>query len=259
MIYTSANSHAGDICWALNVLTRIYGSHKFHCPVEYHWQLHELIEGTEIELLPLETAPPDALNTWIACGRFEHAGVRYANDIDMVDFLLRWSRAMMVEGGMPPTFHEREDLLFRFPAILRNVVAPEFDILVVNSPPLSGQCPGWDQGEMSALITELGTKQHRVLATNSTEETYTIVWHEGKATTSGFVKTISASICNIGNLSLRAKLVVAVASGAHWMVHNPWRTAPLYLFLDPIRLNYGKEIPHAANVGEMRELLKEWL
>lgn len=250
MIYTSGVSHAGDVVWALNVLTRIYGSHKFHCPVEYHWQLREALDGSvgDIELLPLETAPADALNTWIACGRFEHAGVRYENNVDMVDFLLRWSRAMMVEGGMPPTFHEREDLLFRFPAIKRNVVAPEFDILVVNSPPLSGQCPGWDQGEMDGLIRDFSRKW-KVLTTNNTAACFEEV------------KTVSASLCNIGNLSLRAKLVVATASGAHWMVHNPWRTCPLYLFLDPIRLRYSEtqEIPHAATVGEMRELLKYWL
>lgn len=254
MIYTSANSHIGDCCWALNVLTRIYGSHKFHCPVEYHWQLHEIVVecliGCEIELLPLETAPADALNTWIACGRFEHAGVRYENNVDMVDFLLRWSRAMMVEGGMPPTFHEREDLLFRFPAIKRNVVAPELDILVINGAPRSGQCPGWDNEEMDELISDLGFA-HKVVCTNCTTAA-----NDDKE---GFITTISASLCNIGNLSLRAKLIVAVASGAHWMVHNPWRTCPLYLFLDPIRLNYGKEIPHAANVGEMRELLRAWL
>lgn len=260
MIYTSANGHLGDTVWALHVICRIYGQHKFYCPREYHWQLFDIVadcKDCNIELLPLEDAPKDALNTWIACGRFEHAGVRYENNIDMVDYLLRWSRAMMVEGDMPPTFGNREDLLFDFPAICRNVVAPEFDVLVVNSPPLSGQCPGWDQGEMDGLIHDLAGIGHgrRVLCTNpTTADHFQLIGVRDYN-----VNTVSASLCNIGNLSLRAKLVVATASGAHWCIWNPWRTCPLYLFLSPQKLDYGQKIPHAANVAEMREHLREWL
>lgn len=253
MIYTSGPSHLGDCLWALHVIRKIPGLHQFYCPVEYHWQLQECADN--IVLADIKSAPVDAVNTWIAANSFPP--VVYENNIDVVEYLLRWDNALLKEGlkealrlgGWDPTmsFERRQDVLFDFPVIRRNVVAPEFDILVVNCPPGSNQCPEWNQVHMDELIFQLG-KNHRVLATN--------------LTTSG-AATVSASVCNIGNLSLRAKCVLAVASGAHWCIHNLWNAhVPKYLFLEPQRLDYGRgDITHAKNVAQMRDELKKggWL
>lgn len=240
MIYTSANSHLGDIAWFCHVARRLKGTHQYYVPVEYHWQVAEMLEGTQVELLDIKDAPPDALSTWIACGRFESQGVTYANQTDMVAYLMRWNNALLREAGEDFQFTKREEMLFNFGAIRRNLCAPQFDILVINSPPLSGQCHEWDQGQMDDLIHTLGNTG-TVLCTNPCR----------------YAPSISASICGIGNLSLRAKKIVAVASGAHWMIHSPWsQHIEKTLFLDPIRLDYGGgNIRHAKNVAEAREWL----
>lgn len=260
MIYTSANSHLGDICWHCQIMKWCGSGHTYYVPLEYHWQIHECLEGSDTRLLALEELKGDtdedhARNTWIACGRFE-PDVHYENNIDLVEYLTRWAEKIGAEANGCYTPYRRRDLLTSFPAILRNVVAPEFDVLVINSPPRSGQCPGWNEIEMDGLIEKLiwagsnSTKgiRHRVLCTNKNMAN---------------AEVISASLCNIGNLSLRAKLVVGVASGPIWGALNIWRTCPIYVFLDPIRLNYGPEHPvhHAVSVADMTEQLTRdgWL
>lgn len=237
MIYSSRNSHLGDIAWHCQILQRIPGHHLFWVPEEYRWQVAEM--SPQIHLL--KNDPPDALNTWIACARFEQQGVKYEHNIDLIEYLTRWAGAIGKEAGQLLPF-ERHDLLASFDAIKRNVVAPEFDVLIVNSPPKSGQCPKWDQGEMNGLISDLA-HSYRVVCTNSLPHA---------------IPVISGSLCNIGNLSLRAKFVVGVASGPMFGALNIFRTCPIYIFLDPIVLNYGPDHPvnHAVSVEDMREQLK---
>lgn len=243
MIYTAANSHLGDCAWFCHVLRRIPGPHVYYVPVEYHWQIAECLEGCDVELRDVKDAPPDALNTWIACGRFECMGVRYENNIDIVDYLHRWDNALLFEAGNALALKERKDLLFDFPAIRRNVVAPEFDVLVVNAAPRSGQCPKWSNHEMDDLI-KLLSDRYKVVTTNNT--------------TVEAVNTISASVCSIGNLALRAQFVVAVGTGPSWCIHSIWSGhIPSYVFLDPIRLDYGRtNLKHAASIPEMISLLE---
>lgn len=247
MIYASQNSHLGDIAWHCQILQLIGGSHEYYVPEEYAWQVREMVNGlVDVEVLTSE-APKEALSTWIACGRFEDRGVRYEHNIDLIEYLCRWGNEIARENGSEFWF-ERGDLLASFPAILRNFAAPEFDVLVVNSPPRSGQCPRWEQREMDCLIHEL-SNNCRVIQTNTPYEM--------------FLGVIKASLCNIGNLSLRAKLVIAVAAGPAFGALNVWRTCPIYLLLDPIRLDYGEAHPvtHCASVGELRERLTKdgWL
>lgn len=233
MNYASNQSHVGDCVWALIALRKIPGQHTFFTPREYHSQLIQCCEDTEITLAPLEEATPDALSTWIGCGRFANQGVSWqalTGHIDLIDFLMKWSNCMCAENGMVPRFNTRQDMLPDFPAINRHYDAVDFEVLVINCPPKSGQCPRWDQGEMDELITEIGAK-YRTIVTNPTTATN--------------VEQVTATVCEIGNLALRAKFVVAVASGAHWGIHSVWsQGVKKYLFLDdPISLDYGLTLP----------------
>ncbi len=244
MNYTSANSHLGDIAWHCQIMQRIQPQcGRFIVPQEYFWQTQEMLEGCDVkaQTVDMPGTYAEAVSTWIACGRFEQNGVRYEHNIDLVEYLCHWADQIALENGSAHKF-ERADLLSSFPAILRNVAAPEFDVLVINSPPRSGQCPGWDQGEMDVLIEQINHK-NKVICTNATD---------------AGVSVISGSLCNIGNLSLRAKLVIGVASGPIWGALNIWRTCPIYLFLDPIKLDYGAgPIPAAASVDAMWDLLNK--
>lgn len=249
MIFTSANSHLGDSLWAAIALRRIGGQHTFHVPYPYLAEIMECLEGTNIRVRDIQEAPADALSTWIACGRYERSGVLWRNQTDIIDFLMQWANAMARECGVSETlFKYRQDMLCDFPAIQRDVEAPEFDVLVVNAAPLSGQAPGWDNGEMDVLIGWLARK-HRVLCTNPT--------------TAKDVPVFRGSIAAIGNLSTRAKAIVAVSTGASACVNNAWNSEiPKWIFLSPQFLNYGRsDIIHCENVEAAVKSLKTegWL
>lgn len=248
MNYFSGPSHTGDAVWALLQLRKIGGEHHFYTPEEYHWQLRDIIEGTEIKLHPHEGIPTDAKCSWIGSQRFQNRGVVWSNGPDIVDFLMRWGNCMCAENGVEAKFIERSSMLADWPAIQRPCDEGEFDILIINCPPRSGQTPRWDQGEMDSLIQETGAR-HRVIVTNPT--------------TANNVRQVNRSLSEIGNLHLQAELTIAIASGAHWGCHSIWsQEKPLYLFLDdPLRLDYGRPLPHHGLVVGMREELQKggWL
>lgn len=247
MIYATCNAHLGDAVWAAIMLRHIGGQHTFYMPRPYMRCISECLEGTEVEVKDMADAPPDARSTWIACGRYEGSGVRYNHQTDLVEFLMQFGNAMARENGIAQTmFRLRQDMLCPFPAIQRDVEAPEFDILFVNAKPLSGQCPELKDAEMDALIWKLASK-HKVLCTNPTDVD---------------VPQIQTSICGIGNLANRAKLVVAVATGAAACVHNVFAETRTMLLLHPIVLNYGRtNLSHHRNCSDVeQQLVKEgWL
>jgi hypothetical protein len=241
--YFSGPSHLGDALWCLHALRKIGGEHHFYTPEEYHWQLRDLIAGTMITLHPHENIPEDAKCSWIGCQRFQNQGVVWSNGPDVVDFLMRWNNCMCRENGVEPRFNDRYSMLADWPAISQHVDVGSFEVLIVNCPPRSGQCPRWDQGGMDALIQEIG-KKHRVLVTNET--------------VASEARRVNLSLSQIGNLHLQAKFTVAIASGAHWGCHSIWsQEKPLYLFLDdPLRLDYGRELSHHGLVSGMRDELQ---
>jgi hypothetical protein len=248
MILQSGPSHLGDIVWCLTALRRIPGPHILFTPAEYQPQLLDLCEHRLIELAPLEQALPDAKCTWIGCGRFTAQGLTWRNDIDVVDFLMKWSNLMCVENGIAPQFIHRQDMLADWPAIQRHAEAPEFDVLVINALPLSGQIPRYDNVEMNALIEELAAK-YRVIVTNPTPAKGAIPF--------------SGTLSQIANLGLRSKFVVANATGPSWGLHNVWsQSIPTYLMVDPYKLDYSRPMPcHGLVRDGMRWQLQQdgWL
>lgn len=242
MRWTSANGHLGDQLWHAQILRRIGGKHEFYVPPAYMPEIAECLEGTEVEVKDIVFSPADALSTWIACGRFYSKGLDWHNQTDLVDYLMKWGNNIARECGVVPApFLHRQQMLCDFPAIQRHVDAPEFDILIINAQPGSAQVVGFDNREMNALIAKLASK-HKVLCTNPTD--------------SG-APEIMTSICGIGNLSLRAKLIVAVSTGAAACIHNTFAEPNTMLLLDPIRLDYGRHnITHFANCREVESVLQ---
>jgi hypothetical protein len=154
----------------------------------------------------------------------------WQNQSDVVDFLMKWSNLLCAENGIPPQFVNRQDMLADWPSIQRHAEAPEFDVLVVNALPLSGQIPRYENGEMNALIEELATK-YQVLVTNDTPAKGAIPYR--------------GTLSQIANLGLRAKFVVANATGPSWGLHNVWsQEIPTYMLIDPYVLDYGRPMTH---------------
>lgn len=217
-------SHLGDCVWAILIMRKIPGRHIFFCNPEYRHQLIECCEGTEIEIRPEMERPSNAKCTWIGSGLYANRGIRWSNQPDVIGFLCAWGNCMAVDCGAQVMF-ERKDFLADFPAINRPVYdIPEFDALVINCQPQSGQVPRYDNGEMNNLIEDI-TRNQKTVCTNPTSALEAIV--------------VNKSLCEIGSLANRAKFVVAIASGAHWGIHNVFnRTVPIFLLLDPYKLLY---------------------
>lgn len=248
MNYTTANSHLGDCAWLMIALRRIPGPHTVFCPTEYHPQLQDFCENRRIELQPLESAPADARNTWIGCGRFESKGVKWAGQQDIVGFLMQWSNCLCEENGIQPQFLNRTDFLADCPQIARETDVPEFDALVINAQPRSGQIPRYDNAEMDALIERIATR-HRVICTNPT--------------TAVGANAVNKTMCEIGNLALRAQFIVANATGPSWGIHSVWsQNVRTYMLLDPLFIDYGRVLPHHGLVkdGVEQQLIQDgWL
>jgi hypothetical protein len=62
-----------------------------------------------------------------------------------------------------------EDLLFDYPALDSFIsMAPDFDIVVINSPGLSGQFTNFNPDDFRNLVSKLVSKGHRVISTVAT-------------------------------------------------------------------------------------------
>lgn len=237
-------AHGGDCVWAITIMRKIPGRHVFYCNPEYHRNLIECCEGRDIELRPESERTADAKCVWIGSGLYAGRGIRWSNQPDVIGFLCAWGNCMATDCGAPVMF-ERKDFLADFPAINRSVpgVYGSEYVLVINCQPQSGQVPRFDNWEMNELIQELGDR-YGVLCTNHTTATNVVVVNE--------------SLCKIGSLANRAKFVVAIASGAHWGIHNVFnRTVPIFLLLDPYKLIYDDR--HYPTHGLVKLGLREEL
>lgn len=217
--------HQGDAIWAMTAMRRIDGTHVFYCPERYHRNLIDICEDRDITLMTDVNVPADAKCVWIGNQRFSHAGVNWRGQEDIIGFLTQWSGQMSIEAGSPRIF-SRFDMLADWHAINHPVNdVPEFDALVINCQPQSGQVPRFNNAELEALIGIIA-KKHRTVCTNPT--------------VNSDVTVIDKTVSEIGSLANRAQFVVAIASGGSWGIHNVFnRTVPIYLLLDPIKLDYG--------------------
>lgn len=245
MILSGGCCHLGDLIWAARLLHAVPGLHDFYMNATYVPEMTAILEGTGISVFDQEGKPEEFLrNTdcWIANGR---SGFPYDHPRDIVDFIRRYMNALGEQAGFPNVFPDRYSMLTQFPSTLKHCPAPEFDILALNTDPGSYQCPNYSNDEFDVLLSELGKKQ-KVLAINPTKS---VPWGR-------------FNIAQIGNLSMRAKLIIGGASGPVFPTFNIWNTTiPRYVFLDPIFLDYGMPCISHSNTEVMRLTLQEngWL
>lgn len=62
--------HLGDCIWHLMFLRKLGGIHTLHCNEEYHKELRDLTEGTQIALGSLSSLPDGVLDCWINLSNF---------------------------------------------------------------------------------------------------------------------------------------------------------------------------------------------
>ncbi len=239
MNVSCATGHLGDQLWIGIMLSKIPEHHVFAMPKEYHPQMIELFEGLDIEVIDVEGMPEECATNdcWIANGR---TGLRYDDPIDILGFVRRYMNAHCSLAGIAPVFDKPEDFLCSFPSIKNNWIMPGGHILAVNCDPLSGQCPQYSRNEFDEILEKLAMR-HKVICTNPTS----------KAPCGNF------SLAEIGSISTNAKLIIGIASGPLPVTFNIFnKETPRHIFLDPMKLDYGRPLECHANAASMVQALK---
>ena len=250
--------HLGDNLLALHYLRAQAKAHPelhfAHAAAEtYLPQLAPLTADLpNLSLHPLATSVPnwirDALNTWLgADGWFYGQPDRH----DFVAVYLRHFARLSAALGLPSPFTTARDLLFDYPAL----EMPPSDggvarLLVVNSPPQSGQFQSFSHDGFDRVIALLDAAGHNVITTSPSliaDIPCTQAQH--------------MDVTAIGRLAQRCTAIIGVPTGPMWPTFNIWNadTTPLrLLLLDTERVEILPEhTVHANHLSLVPELLKE--
>lgn len=240
---TFCQYHLGDQLVHLNFLHRLArenpGAEFVHAvPLRYLSELLTATQGIEgVRLETIEAAGCAGLNAWRGAGGWWYG---FPQRHDFVAAHLAWfehlARAMDVENPI----RTREDLLFEFPA-LGEPAAEECDVLLIDSPPMSGQFSGYDLPALIQLETQLRRAGRRIVNTCGAQ---------------------GRSLVDYGRLASQASLIVGVATGPMWLTyHAGARQARRLWLLDHERVEIFGDEKHASTVARAREILKAegWL
>ena len=191
---------------------------------------------------------PDAINTWLgADGWFYGQPDRH----DFVAIYLRHFARLSHALGLPSPFTTARDLLFDYPAL----EMPPADggvarLLVVNSPPQSGQFQSFSHDGFDRVIALLDAAGHNVITTSPS-----------LIADIPCTQAQRMDVTAIGRLAQRCTAIIGVPTGPMWPTFNVWNanTTPLrLLLLDTERVNLLPEhTVHANHLSLVPELLKD--
>lgn len=235
MMSWGCGAHLGDVLWGLAYTMRCAGNHTYHVLPQYVNELSPLAAGSRVQIASTDCLPPNAEDVWIANGRHENAGIQWLCQEDIIGFIQRYFNAF---GNAWPT---REEMLFDFQWL--KPVKQKDVVLILNTQPQSGQCPGYSQEEMNRLALDLVLDGQNVIR---------VCGDEGQH---------NFSLTQIACLSAQAKLIIGGASGPFFATMNTAaKNAHRIVLLDPMRIDYGPNvgpIHTVKNCSEARQILKE--
>lgn len=255
--YSYNEFHIGDQILHLHFLRKLalrYPQHRFEhfMHVCYLDQLRDVVKDIPtIRIGAIESggirflnAHPEARNVWKnADGYWESHPLK--NDFSR--FYLRWFDKLAKEMGLESPLKTERDLLFDYPALLEPAWPGEtFDYLVINSRPCSGQFLAYDRVEyFDPLLNNLVEAGKRVVATQQSD-----VAGVRYTPDSRFCQPLT--ITQIGNLALRCKNIVGVATGPMWPTYSVWAKPEKRVVClgNGERLNLDGEV-QCANLAEV--------
>lgn len=252
MIATFNAYHLGDNLVHLHflrALAREYPDLEFghYASAQHKAQLAPVVEDmANIKLL--DTCPHDAINAWRGDGHYWHMHEQRNN---FTWFHYDWFHYLAGKMGLKSPISQTEQFLFDYPALAPadgtdHFENPEFDVLVINSIPHSGQFRGWNPHDMDTLIQTLMDRGKKVITTfpSNTAATST---HDG---TSGL------SVTAIGRLSTRAKAIFGVVTGPSWTCMNAWNKDKNFVWmLDDELVNIMPKTWHVHSCAEALKYL----
>jgi len=215
VIHTHNALRLGDNLVQLNFLRRLCLQNP---DIEItHYHNPELCKFEEIDALrsdmslrlrirPISEAPADSIDSWRNTGGYWE---RHTDKLNFAKFHLDWFEELASRMCVKNPIQKVDDLLFDYPALDSFIqMAPDFDIVVINSPGLSGQFTNFNPDDFRVLVSKLVSKGHRVI---STVATGLCPAFDGK------------NVTWIGATAAKAKAVIGTSTGPSWPclnVHN---------------------------------------
>lgn len=244
--------HLGDNLVTLHflrALARANPDRKFRhcCSSLYLPQLESVVNDLpNLNVAALDECA-DGVNTW--CGT-DGWWYRQTDTTDWAANYLRWLAIVADRLGFPCPFTQPRDLLFDYPALKSGAVPWGIKgILVVNSPPLSGQFAGFSSDGFDRIIRLLYNAGHTVVTTQPSLIEHVPCTQDHRLTITG-----------IGRLSQQCRAIVGVATGPMWTTWNVWSDTTVdhrIILSDRERVDLSPNTAHANSLSLVPELLRE--
>lgn len=252
-IKTFMQWHLGDNLIHLHFLRKLsekYPELEFQHALNpaYMGQCAEVIEdNSKIILTPLRPGQnPEGLDGWKGAGGFFFSHEKkYQFGTLYLDLFAKLSKDM----GLSTPFKTTSDLLFDYPAIVSNQTTGNYDVVLINSTPLSDQFKTYNENDFTALAHLLRDKGLSVITSK-------------KIDTFDCTLDTQCSVTDIANISLRAKYFIAVCTGAMWPCINVFNQAThqfKIILNDHETVDIGKNITMCTDSRLLRDMVSDFL
>ena len=213
LIKTYNEYHLGDQLHHLNYLRKVYQEDTsieciHYCKQEYHSQLLPLCEGVPITLQDLSHRG-DAINAWIGVDGYFYRSPLNKN---WVAFHLDWFSHLSNQLGVMNPMQTPDSFLFDYPAIQKGKY-PSYDVLIVNSVPMSNQLPDynpWFFNKLTKKYLDEGSSVITTFPTNLCQSTL----------------ELGMTVTDIGALAKGVSRIQGVDTGPIWTTYNVWARIP---------------------------------
>jgi hypothetical protein len=251
--------HLGDNLVHLNFLRKVALAHPDRQFVhaaqwQYEKQLKDVI--SDVPNIKLEhfgyMTPALSIDSWRGAGGFWY---NHEHRNDFVKFHTDfWFPYLASQMGVDNPIQSAKDMLFDYPTILHglNGKFPNgCDVLVINSPPGSGQFSGYNGYALAELASAISANGFKVVATAELPSHIVNVETTVKA---GLTAT------QIGSLSIHCHSILMVSTGPSWSTFNIWNQDTVLnriILLDSERVWLSPNTIHCSNIAEAGNVLKE--
>lgn len=167
--------HLGDCLYTIHYFNKLSLAYPeitihFYCNPNYHSELAEWIQYSNINLHNISDVPTDAINTWIGENDFYWKNLTPAFDNQFDHFYIAYFDLLSMKAKVSNPIETKYDMLFDNQEIITGA-SKEFDYFIINSQGMSGQT---DQEAVNNLnkFTLEQLKDFRVITTEKIPNSY---------------------------------------------------------------------------------------
>ena len=213
LIRTYNEYHLGDQLHHLNFLRRVCEFNPdteaiHYCKQEYHPQLLPLCEDLPITLQDLPHRG-DAINAWIGADNYFYRSPLNKN---WVAFHLDWFSYLSDKLGVMNPMQHPDAFLFNYPELNKKKY-PAYDVLIVNSVPMSNQLPDYNPWFFERLTKKYLDEGSTVITTYPTNLCQSTL-------------ELGMTVTDIGCLAKSVNRIQGVDTGPMWTTYNVWARIP---------------------------------